>query len=117
MYQDGDTKDYFIKRFNIETTTVDKEFKFINDNKGTRLLLVSTAEKITFKFNYYSKNGRKKEKIINVSEFVGIKGWKSIGNKIPTYKRMSGFSLSEHDIEICAEDKENENGDTLNLFQ
>ena len=120
MYYDGELKGYFIKRFQIETSLKEKEFKFINDKKGTRLVLVSSANNIIFKFNYHSKLGTKKTKEITANEFVGVKGWKSIGNKIPLYKRMSGFKsiTLENEIEEDNQEKnEQEKGDNLNLFE
>lgn len=125
MYYDGETKNYFIKRFKIETLLREKEFKFINDKKGTRLVLVTIASNISFRFNYHSKSGSKKVKEIVVNDFVAIKGWKSIGNKIPSYKRMSGFetvvleneAVLLDEITDKQEDEEEREGDNLNLFE
>ena len=92
---------------------------FINENKGTKLLLVTSDESTIFKFNYYSLSGKKKIKEIIVDEFVGVKGWKSIGNKVGSYKRMSGFEVislnNENNIDIV-DDSKNE-GTNLNLFE
>ena len=120
MYYDGELKNYFIKRFQIETSLKDKEFKFINDKKGSRIVLVSLSNNLIFKFNYHSKTGSKKIKEIAVDEFVTIKGWKSIGNKIPPYKRMSGFeSINLDNEKEKIEEKSNKQvkGDNLNLFE
>ena len=35
----------------------------------------------------------KKEKEIDVNDFVGVKGWKAAGNKILKHKNMSGFKF------------------------
>ena len=37
------------------------------------------------------KNGEKKQKVINIDEFIDIKGWKASGNKMSSYLRMSAF--------------------------
>lgn len=120
MYQDGPSKDYYIKRFNIKTSTIGKEFKFINASKATKLILVDIHDNAVFRFNYFSKSGIKKEKSIDVNNFVMVKGWKSIGNKISKYKRMSGFIVSDQLIstqDTENNDKPNDVGDTLNLFE
>src|SRR5688500_5937621 len=44
VYVDGDSKQYMVKRFNIETSTADKEFVFISETIGSRLVAVTTAE-------------------------------------------------------------------------
>ena len=81
-----------------------------------------------FKFNYRLKNGEKKEKLIDIIEFIDVKGWKAIGNKISDYLRMSGFEFygnPEREIpssDLVIEDestniKEDDNqNDELTLF-
>ena len=120
LYYDGESKNYFIKRFNIETSLKDKEFKFINESKGTRLVLASSFSNLIFRFNYHSSTRVKRVKEIIVNDFVGVKGWKSLGNKVPTYKRMSGFEIVilENKIENTdIKNDEHEEGDILNLFE
>lgn len=127
MYYDSDTKNSYIKRFSIETSTLDKEFYFLDENRSMRLLLATIGADSTFKFNYHSASGQKKIKEINVDEFVAVKGWKSIGNKVNHYKRMSGYEVIEKkiDSEQPSIEKELENHDdsdddsssTLNLFE
>ena len=48
-----------------------------------------------FKFNYITKKGDKKSKKIDVDNFVGIKNWKAIGNKLIGYNRLSAFKVTE----------------------
>lgn len=43
VYYDGKTQQYFVKRFYIETTTLDKKFGFITTAKNSRLILATTA--------------------------------------------------------------------------
>ena len=126
MYYDSSIKINYIKRFIIETSTLDKEFHFLDENSSMRLLLVTLNEGSIFKFNYHSVSGRKKTKEIDVDGFVGVKGWKSIGNKVPQYKRMSAYEILESDADkIETHNKEekldissdNPDSDTLNLFE
>ena len=44
VYFDGASKQYFVKRFVIETTTPDKEFNFISEGIGSRLEIVTTKD-------------------------------------------------------------------------
>ena len=65
----------------------------------------------------------KKVKEIDVDNFVIVKGWKSIGNKVNYYKRMSGYEIVQKAIDIENSDinnnfeEDNNNSDTLNLFE
>ena len=44
IYFDGGSKSYYIKRFQIETTTLNKNFNFISDHKNSYLKLVSSEK-------------------------------------------------------------------------
>ena len=128
MYYDSLAKINYIKRFNIETSTLDKEFHFMGEGNSAKLLLITLHEGAIFKFNYHSAAGQKKTKEIKVDDFVTVKGWKSIGNKIPPHKRMSGFEIIVREVDgNDAEDinkkenigviDDNPDSDTLNLFE
>ena len=50
-------------------------------------------------FNYRTKRGNKKNKQENLVDFVEMKGWKAMGNKLGNYLRMSGFKWMEENEE------------------
>lgn len=86
LHFEGEHKIFYIKRFKIETTTMDKKFLFISDTKNARLL---TACLDTYpRFEIKTKADKKapiETQVINVDEFVDIRGWKAIGQKINAY--------------------------------
>jgi topoisomerase-4 subunit A len=87
IYYEGDSKQYFVKRFKIETQTVNKKFPFISESSGSRLELVSTSDENVIEMDILkgkSKTKLTEELILN--DFIDIKGWKSIGNKLSQYK-------------------------------
>ena len=112
LHYDGKTKSYFVKRFLIETSTLSKNFSFINDSRGSKLILATLNEKPVLKFSYRTKKGEKKSRLEDLSNFVEVKGWKAIGNKLGNYLRMSGFKY----IEQYTEDDLFIDNDDLNLF-
>ena len=89
VYYDGKLKNYYVKRFCVETTTPNKKFTFISLNKGSKLeySTFKLGETIIFK-HYKNKNLESVE--LDVDNFIDIKGWKAIGNKIPYNKIRSG---------------------------
>ena len=89
----GNKKSYYIKRFKIETNQSDKLFSFIDPSRGSKLIKSTNVPLPILKFNYRSKNGEKKQKVINIDEFIDIKGWKASGNKMPPYLRVSAFNF------------------------
>jgi topoisomerase-4 subunit A len=87
LYFEGEHKIYYIKRFKIETTTIDKKFLFITDTKNSRLLAVSTDKypRISLKTKA-DKKAPIETQAINVDEFVEVRGWKAIGQKLNVYE-------------------------------
>ncbi|WP_276496105.1 DNA gyrase/topoisomerase IV subunit A [Pontibacter litorisediminis] len=87
LYYEGENKTYYVKRFKVETTTVGKRFAFIPETKNSRLEAVSThsAPLATIKFKRSIRGERETEKLL-LSEFIDVKGWKALGNKLNYFK-------------------------------
>ena len=79
----------------IETTTIGRRFGFISAERTSKLVLISAGESPILEFNYRTKRGEKKSRTENLIEFVEVKGWKALGNKLGNYLRMSGFKWIE----------------------
>jgi topoisomerase-4 subunit A len=87
LYLDSPSKTYYIKRFKLETTTLGKRFAFIPEGKGNHVLYASTDKKPKIKIDFAKgKYVTNPTMIVSVDEFVEIKGWKTIGNKLGTNK-------------------------------
>src|SRR5687768_6209531 len=87
VYVDGDSKQYMVKRFLIETSTIDKEFGFISETIGSRLVAATTSD--TPEVEVEVVKGKDKEKsteIINLEDIIDVKGWKALGNKLSQFK-------------------------------
>ncbi|MBL7813014.1 MAG: DNA gyrase/topoisomerase IV subunit A [Bacteroidetes bacterium] len=82
VYLDGKSKNYFVKRFQIETTTMGKKFIFISEEKGSTLVCASTSEEAEIQVVTEDKKGVKQETLIKMAEFTEVKGWKSVGAKL-----------------------------------
>jgi topoisomerase-4 subunit A len=82
VYLDGESKNHYVKRFQVETSTLDKKFPFISESRGSKLEVLSTEDSPTVNISYLK--GKKKEvEQLNLKEFIDVKGWKTIGNKLP----------------------------------
>ena len=77
VYYEGEKKWTLVKRFQIETTSVDQTFDFLTEHRSTKLLFVSTAEKPVIRYEY---DGRDEE--VDLVNFIDVKGWKALGNKL-----------------------------------
>ena len=86
VYFDATQKNYFAKRFKIETTTIDKKFLFITDVKGSKLIHASTDEHPKVEVIIDEGKGITRKETIVLSDFIEVKGWKAMGNKLSIFK-------------------------------
>lgn len=86
IHYDGESKNYYIKRFNIETTTTDKRFTFISESSGSKLIVASTYDHTKVEVEFIKAKGKDKEVVeLLLEELIDVKGWKAIGNKLSPY--------------------------------
>jgi len=85
MYFEGEKGWSMVKRFQVETSTLDESFGFLSDHPDTKLYFASILNKphITYSF----RSGKvTHEKEIDIEKFIDVKGWKALGNKIGEFK-------------------------------
>jgi topoisomerase-4 subunit A len=99
VYFDAKAKTYYIKRFVIETQTLNKKFLCIPEEKGNYILLASDFKNPTVILST-GKGKTLQEQQLNLAEVIDVKGWKSIGNK------FAGVDLSK--IELLPPDPTDE---------
>jgi topoisomerase-4 subunit A len=107
VYVDGESKQYMVKRFVIETTTLDKEFGFISEGIGSRLVAVTTSETPEVEAEVVkAKDKPKVTEVINLEEIVDVKGWKAVGNKLSQYKVSKVKLVQEEETGLEEGDEE-----------
>lgn len=85
VYFDGASKNYFVKRFLIETTTINKKFNVISDHKLSKLVVVSTDKQPQVKVKV-AKGKDQEELEFDLDMLIDVKGWKAIGNKLTSHQ-------------------------------
>ncbi|MDI9881838.1 DNA gyrase/topoisomerase IV subunit A [Flectobacillus longus] len=102
VYYDGGSKLYYVKRFRIETTTVDKKFLFISDEKGSKLHFASVDvyPRIELAFKKDEKGASLEHEEIALDEVAEIRGWKALGSKLSTHKVQGIKALEPKIVEI-----------------
>jgi len=86
IYFNGEKQEFYVKRFKIETNTLNSKYKFISEDKNSKMGMLSTKANPIIEFDCLK--GRKKELFterINLSEFMDVKGWRSLGNRLSQY--------------------------------
>ena len=59
------------------------------------MVLISSDGNPILEYSYRTKRGEKKTRNEILIQFVEVKGWKALGNKLGNYLRMSGFKWVE----------------------
>jgi len=96
VYVDGEYKLHYVKRFHIETTTLEKRFTFISESKGSKLLAASSfAEPVVEIKLQRDKKADKETETLRLDQFIEVKGWKAMGNKLNYYKIHSLSLLTD----------------------
>nr|WP_287939365.1 DNA gyrase/topoisomerase IV subunit A [Algoriphagus sp.] len=109
IYFDGATKTYFVKRFLIETTTVNKRFGFISDHKQSHLKLVTTDSQAQIMVTVIK--GKEEEQMeYDLEMLIDVKGWKAIGNKLSAHP-VKDIQLIESEKSKTEEQEESEEMD------
>jgi topoisomerase-4 subunit A len=104
-----------IKRFKIETHTIDQKFKFIGEETGDSLCFVTLHNNPEVELVF--EEGKKKQtQLFNLNEIIEVKGWKAMGNKLVNGKVVSVAILNEEKIiEPIELDEETDDDEDLEL--
>ncbi len=97
VYFEGEKGWSMVKRFQIETTTLNTKFSFITDHKDSKLYYATTHPEPEVFFSYKQRK-EKMEEILTIHQFVDVKGWKAIGNKIEDVPLISVIDQSKEII-------------------
>ena len=114
VYFDGNKENFFVKRFLIENLS--QKFTFISDHKKSFLEKVSTDWRPQLEVLYKKEKGKERKKdIIDVENFIAIKGPKSIGNRLSANKINSVNLLEPLEYTEHVESKIDEESNNINL--
>ena len=118
VYVDGESKQYMVKRFLLETSTVDKEFGFISESIGSRLVCVSTADSPEIELELIKGKSKSKTKeVVSLEDIVDVKGWKALGNRLTQYKVVKVHLPEESEENVPDESEDEEVTDTKKDIQ
>lgn len=118
IYFDGEKGIYFIKRFLLENTTNVQHF-MPSEHAKSFVEFVGTSDGCTAEIIFpKDKSGKEKEpEIINIDEFIAVKGIKAIGNqfikeKVKSINITIPEPLEEEVIEVEESESEEANADS-----
>jgi topoisomerase-4 subunit A len=116
VYYDGGSKNYFVKRFQIETTTLNKKFNFITDHRSSALKLISSEKQPQVKA-IVTKGKEEEEQVYDLDMIIDVKGWKAMGNKLSSYpiKSLELIAQKKEEKQSSKEEGKDEDSDELEI--
>lgn len=102
VYWEGEKERYYVKRFLVENS--DKDELIITEHQDSQLEIISTdyIPRIEIEFKKQRGKDRKPNEIINLEEFIAVKGIKAQGNQL-TSEQVKQIDLIEplpHENEV-----------------
>ena len=98
IYFEGGKGVTLLKRFQIETSSLNQKFVFISDNKQSKLYLATVAPDPLVTYAFKTKTA-KEEVQLRPAEFIDVKGWKAMGNKLCEFKLLSAKIIDENPLD------------------
>lgn len=86
VYKDNDKQQFNVKRFKIETTTLNNKFLFIKEGEGNILEAVTTEEEPILGVQTGRGSQVRKAKF-KIAKMVEVMGWKAVGAKLMDYSK------------------------------
>jgi len=83
VYWDEEQQFYYVKRFAFEET--ERLQCFISDSEGSRLVSLTEVEYPRFEIKFGGKNEGRRQEIIEVAEFIGVKSFRAKGKRLTNY--------------------------------
>ena len=95
VYLDNEKLQYNVKRFKIETNTLNSKFFFIKEGNGNRLLKVTTANEPVLAMQS-GRGAQLRRAKIKLHKVVDVMGWRAIGNKLTDYSKSDQMEWVEN---------------------
>ncbi len=123
LHYDADKGRTMVKRFNIETSKLDTKYSFISEADGSKLYYASAHPNPIIKYSYKT-GGEKHEDTLDFVDFIDVKGWKALGNRLIDHKVLKVTQVHDdmkvdekEDVAKISNDKDDEisTGDTIEL--
>jgi len=86
VYVDNEKKQYIVKRFRIETTTLKTKFLFIKEGEGNYVEAVTTDEEPVLAVQQ-GRGAQVRKAKFKITRIAEVMGWKAVGSKLIDYSK------------------------------
>jgi topoisomerase-4 subunit A len=91
IYLDADKNQFTVKRFRIETATMNNKFLFIKEGNGNRLEAVTTEDEPVLSVQT-GKGQQVRSAKFKIAKMVEVMGWKALGAKLMDFSKSVEMS-------------------------
>jgi topoisomerase-4 subunit A len=88
VYADMEKKQFYVKRFKIETTTLHNKFLFIKEGEGNYLETVTTSADPLLHFEK-GRGSQVRSLNYKIGKNVEVTGWKAVGTRLEDYSKSA----------------------------
>ena len=119
VYFDAELKYFYVKRFQTEIST--KPQRFIGEHPKSYLVKIMQVEYPRLEIKFGGNDKIKGKMIVEVAEFIGIKGYKAKGKRLTTYqiakiKELEPLNIPKEVKETSSETQKVENDGVMSMF-
>ena len=98
VHLDGKSKNYYVKRFFFEDLAIGKQTSIINEEPGSKMILISGAAQPIVEIEQLKGKSQTSESLeVNLADAIDVKGMKAQGNKLSPHELKSITLIAEHD--------------------
>lgn len=108
VYYDAEQKFYYIKRFQVEP--VRQAQRFIGDHPKSHLVRLTKVDYPRLEIKFGGEDKEREKEIVEVAEFIGVKGFKARGKRLTTYQVSKVNELEPLIQPEPSREEEQENG-------
>jgi topoisomerase-4 subunit A len=106
VHQDGKSGTYFVKRFKFDDQPIGKRISFINEDAGSKLVLMSNAAEPMVKLEILKGKSQTEETLDQpLTEIIDVKGIKAQGNRL-SFHTVKSVTLTTADEDLSQKGKE-----------
>ncbi len=114
VYYEGGKGWTMVKRFMIETANLDQRFPFLTEHKDTKLYFATTASAPKLSYSFMA-NRQKQTQTVDLADFIDVKGWKAIGNKLEEAKLIAVKEIEEEETPLKQGNEKFHTGDQIDF--
>lgn len=118
VYYDGERKETYVKRFQVDTKTLDTPFFFITEHRSSEVLFATTLAQPQVSYAVTIKR-QTSQGTIDIADHTEVQGRSTLGTRFSEYKLRDVTLIAppqEEDMEEGSEDEEDDDSTTATLF-